>query len=293
MKLKIKIAGLKVHDVGYRYFLMSNAIDLGLKGFHARNRMNGEKQEVLALVEGDEEEIAGRIHIIGSHDLSLDVMRDLLKSKHPGTDLISTHTGSLSGVMALKKGITPLATTHILDEKEQIYNVPAIQKYLPDTAVKLIHVAKRTQGLLVTNSNPKGIRSVEDLSRPGVRFVNRQFGSGTRILFDAILAKEGLHKDYISGYDREESSHTAVGILVRESIADAGVGIYSVAKAFSLGFIPLAEEEYDLLVTKEFTTDSRFAMFMDVLNSNEFKERLLALGGYNVEDTGKIKYEQD
>ena len=252
-----------------------------------------EAEKVTCQLLRDEGEIAGRIHIIGSHDLSLDVMRDLLKSRHPGTDLISTHTGSLSGIMALKKGITPLATTHILDEKEQIYNIPAIQKYLPDTAVKLIHIAKRTQGLLVANNNPKGIKCVADLTKPGVRFVNRQFGSGTRILFDAILAREGLHKDDISGYDREESSHTAVGILIRESIADAGVGIYSVGKAFSLGFIPLAEEEYDLLVTKEFTTDSRFAMLMEILLSAEFKERLLALGGYSVEDTGKVKYEQD
>jgi len=241
----------------------------------------------------DEGEIAGRIHIIGSHDLSLDIIRDLLKYKNPGTDLISTHTGSLSGIMALKKGITPLATTHILDEKEQIYNIPIIRKYLPKTAVKLIHIAKRTQGLLVSNNNPKNIKSIVDLTRAGVRFVNRQFGSGTRILFDTILAREGLSKMDINGYDREESSHTAVGILVKESIADAGVGIYSVAKAFSLGFIPLAEEEYDLLVTKEFITDSRFDMLMDILCSPEFKDRLSALGGYSLEDTGKIKYEQD
>ncbi|MBA4391398.1 MAG: molybdopterin biosynthesis protein [Syntrophus sp. (in: bacteria)] len=252
-----------------------------------------ESEKVACQLLRDEGEITGRIHIIGSHDLSLDVMRDLLKSRHPGTDLISTHTGSLSGIMALKKGITPLATTHILDEKEQIYNIPVIKKYLPETAVKLIHIAKRTQGLLVANDNPKNLTSVADLTRPGVRSVNRQFGSGTRILFDAILAKEGLHKDDINGYDREESSHTAVGILVRESIADAGVGIYSVAKAFSLGFIPLAEEEYDLLVTNEFTTDSRFVMLMDILLSAQFKERLLAMGGYNMDDTGKVKYEQN
>jgi putative molybdopterin biosynthesis protein len=252
-----------------------------------------EAEKVTCELLRDEGEIAGRIHIIGSHDLSLDVMRDLLKSTNPDTDLISTHTGSLSGILALKRGITPLATTHILDEKEHIYNIPVIQKYLSETAVRLIHIAKRIQGLFVAKGNPKGIRSVADLTKPGVRFVNRQFGSGTRILFDAILAREGLHKDDIKGYDREESSHTAVGIIVRELITDAGIGIYSVAKALSLDFIPLAEEEYDLLVTKEFTTDSRFAMLMDILNSVEFKERLSALGGYNVEDTGKVKYEQD
>ena len=93
-----------------------------------------EGEKVLCELLRSEEEIAGRIHIIGSHDLSLDVMRDMLKAGHPGRDLISTHTGSLSGIMALKKGIMPLATTHILDEKEKIYNIPAIQRYLPDEA---------------------------------------------------------------------------------------------------------------------------------------------------------------
>jgi putative molybdopterin biosynthesis protein len=239
-----------------------------------------------------EEEIAGRIHIIGSHDLSLDVMRDMVKADRPGTDLISTHTGSLSGIMALKKGITPLATTHILDEKEKVYNVPAIQRYLSDEAVKLVHIAKRMQGLFVAGGNPKGIRGLADLIRPDIKFVNRQFGSGTRILLDSILAGEGLDKNLINGYDREESSHTAVGILVKESVADVGVGIYSVAKAFSLDFIPLAEEEYDLLVTRKFMGDAKFAILMDVMTSAEFVKRLNDMGGYNTKETGKVKYEQ-
>jgi putative molybdopterin biosynthesis protein len=239
-----------------------------------------------------EEEIAGRIHIIGSHDLSLDVMRDMVKAGHPGRDLISTHTGSLSGIMALKKGITPLATTHIFDEKEKIYNVPAIQRYLPDEAVKLIHIAKRMQGLFVAQGNPKNIRGLADLIRPDIKFVNRQFGSGTRILLDSMLAEAGLDKNLINGYDREESSHTAVGVLVKGSVADTGVGIYSVAKAFSLDFVPLAEEEYDLLVTRKFMDDKRFAILMDIVTSTEFVSRLNDMGGYGTEETGRVKYEQ-
>ncbi len=238
-------------------------------------------------------EMEERIHIVGSHDLSLDVMRDLMKAKYPEGDLISTHTGSLSGIMALKKGITPLATTHILDETEGIYNVPIIRKYLPELAVRLIHVARRTQGLLVAPGNPKRIMGIADLTRPDVRYVNRQFGSGTRIFFDSILMREGIEKNLIKGYDKEESSHTAVGILVKESVADVGIGIYSVAKAFSLDFIPLAEEEYDLLVTKEFTGHRRFEMLMEILTSGEFASRLNELGGYNTEGTGKVKYEKD
>jgi putative molybdopterin biosynthesis protein len=251
-----------------------------------------EGEEVSCELLRSEEEIAGRIHIIGSHDLSLDVMRDMVKAGYPGRDLISTHTGSLSGIMALKKGITPLATTHILDEKEKIYNVPAIRRYLPDEAVKLIHIAKRMQGLFVAGGNPKDIRGLADLIRPDIKFVNRQFGSGTRILLDSMLAEEGLEKNTINGYDREESSHTAVGVLVKGSVADVGVGIYSVAKAFSLDFIPLAEEEYDLLVTKKFVDDERFAILMGIVTSGEFVSRLNGMGGYNTKETGKVKYEQ-
>ena len=252
-----------------------------------------EGEKVFCELLRSEEEIAGRIHIIGSHDLSLDVMRDMVKADHPGRDLISTHTGSLSGIMALKKGITPLATTHILDEKEKIYNIPAIQRYLPGEAVKLIHIAKRMQGLFVARGNPKNIRGLADLIRPDVKFVNRQFGSGTRILLDSMLAEEGLDKNLVNGYDREESSHTAVGVLVKGSVADAGVGIYSVAKAFSLDFVPLAEEEYDLLVTRKFMDDQRFAILMDIMTSGEFASRLNDMGGYNTKETGKVKYEQE
>jgi putative molybdopterin biosynthesis protein len=251
-----------------------------------------EGEEVFCELLRSEEEIAGRIHIIGSHDLSLDVMRDMVKAGRPGTDLISTHAGSLSGIMALKKRITPLATTHILDEKEKIYNVPAIKRYLPDEAVKLIHIAKRMQGLFVAGGNPKNIRGLADLIRPDIKFVNRQFGSGTRILLDAMLAEEGLDKNLINGYDREESSHTAVGVLVKGSVADVGVGIYSVAKAFSLDFIPLAEEEYDLLVTRKFVDDERFAILMGIVTSGEFVSRLNNMGGYNTKETGRVKYEQ-
>ncbi len=239
-----------------------------------------------------EQEIKSRIHIIGSHDLSLDILRNLVKEQQPGTDLVSTHTGSLSGIMAVKKGITPLATSHILDEDQKTYNVPVIRKYLPETALKLIRIARRMQGLYVARGNPRHILSLADLVRSDVKFVNRQFGSGTRILFDSLLSARGIERTMISGYDREESSHTAVGILVKEAVADAGIGIYSVARAFSLDFIPLAEEEYDLVITGSALQDKKHEILVDLLNSGEFKKRLDELGGYNTSETGKVVYEQ-
>ncbi len=249
-----------------------------------------EGEEVPCELFRPEGEIAARIHIIGSHDLSLDVARDIVKARYPGIDLISTHTGSLSGILAVKRGVAHLATTHILDEDGETYNIPVINKYLADVPLRLIHIARRQQGIMVRRGNPRSIKGIEDLAQPGLRFVNRQFGSGTRILFDLMLARQGIEKSAISGYDREESSHTAVGILVKESIADAGIGIYSVARAFSLDFIPLAEEEYDLIVTEDHAGDKRFMVLMDTLTSREFKGRLEDMGGYNTAETGNVKY---
>ncbi len=238
----------------------------------------------------DEAEIKGCIHIIGSHDLSLDVARDIIKGHYADVDLTSTHTGSLSGILAVRSGVAGFATTHILDEDGVTYNIPVIKKYLADVPLRLIHIAKREQGILVKRGNPLSIRSIADLAQGGIRFVNRQFGSGTRLLFDHLLDVEHIEKKAITGYDREESSHTSVGILVRESIADAGIGIYSVARAFSLDFIPLAEEDYDLIVTGDVIQDVRYSMLMDTIMSGEFSRRLENMGGYNTSQSGMVKY---
>ena len=249
-----------------------------------------EGEEITCELLRDETEIKRCIHIIGSHDLSLDVARDIIKGNHSDTDLVSTHTGSLSGILAVRSGVAGLATSHILDEDGVTYNIPMVRKYLSGIPLKLIHIARRQQGIFVRRGNPLSIRGIADLARGGVRFVNRQFGSGTRILFDHLLNAEGIEKGSIAGYDREESSHTAVGILVRESIADAGIGIYSVAQAFSLDFIPLAEEDYDLIVTGDVMDDPRYAMLMDTIMSGEFSRRLKNMGGYNTSQTGAVKY---
>jgi putative molybdopterin biosynthesis protein len=250
----------------------------------------GEDEEIQCRLLKDEGDIANRIHIVGSHDLSLDIMRDLLKKAHPEADLLSTHTGSLSGILAVKKGVANLCTTHILDDQENVYNIPVIEKYLAGMNVILMHIAKRQQGLVVQKGNPKNITGIEDLGREDVKFINRQFGSGTRILVDLLLKEKGVSKGSIRGYEREESSHTAVGIAVRESVADAGVAIYAVAKIFSLGFIPLAEEEYDLVVTGSFAKDQRFIRLMEIIRSDIFRKRLEDIGGYNTEHTGTVKY---
>ena len=235
-------------------------------------------------------ELNKRTYIIGSHDLSLGILRDMMKKQFPAQDLISTHVGSMSGIMAFGKGITDLCTTHILDEQEKVYNINLVKKYVPGRPWLLINLAKRTQGLLVQEGNPKSISGIEDVGQDNVTFVNRQIGSGTRILLDAMLKEKGIDRETVKGYDREESSHTAVAILIREGVADTGVAIHAVARVFSLGFIPLAEEDYDLLVAKEFFESEKFQSLLGLIRSDEFKSRLKEIGGYNTDQTGKIKY---
>ena len=239
-------------------------------------------------------ELNKRTHIIGSHDLSLGILRDMLKKRFPDQDLISTHVGSMSGIMAFRKGITDLCTTHVLDDgQEKVYNINVVKKYVPDRRWLLLNIAKRTQGLLVQKGNPKSLSGIVDIAKNGITFVNRQVGSGTRILLDAMLKGKGISRDSVKGYEREESSHTAIAILVREGVADTGIAIHAAARVFSLGFIPLAEEDYDLLVTQEFSETERFLSLLELIRSDEFKRRLHVIGGYNTEDTGKIKYVHD
>lgn len=238
----------------------------------------------------DEQELAGRLHVLGSHDFSLDVIRDIIKKRAPAMDLISTHIGSLSGIIAMQKGVTDLCTTHILDEKEKVYNIPVIRKYLGTRPALLINVAKRIQGLVVAKGNPKGIKGIADLARSDVRFVNRQVGSGTRILLDAMLDEAHMDGESIRGYEREESTHAAVGVLVREGTADVGMAIYPIARLFGVDFMPLVEEEYDLLVAREFVEDARFSVLMDAITSPEFAARLKEFGGYTTDQTGITKY---
>ena len=246
--------------------------------------------ELKAVLLRPEEDLQGRFHVVGSHDLSLDVLRDMIKTRYPSKDLISAHVGSLSGILAMQKGIVDMATTHILDEQEKVYNIPAAKKYLKGRGFLLVHIARRIQGLLLAKGNPKAIREISDVARKDVRFVNRQAGSGTRILLDMILREKGIDRSSVQGYDREESTHTATAILVKEGIADMGLAIYPVSRIFDLDFIPLMEEEYDLLVTKEFSETPGFGLIMELLTSTEFASRLGEMGGYNTKESGKIKY---
>ncbi len=224
--------------------------------------------------------------VVGSHDNTLDILADQVRFGHPGLTVSSSHVGSLGGLMAIRKGVCHVAGTHLLDADDGSYNVSYIQKHLPDTPVRLVNLVFRDQGLIVAKGNPKGIQGVEDLARDDIAMINRQAGSGTRILLDYRLGQMGLDPAAIAGYADEEFTHMAVAVAVLSGVADAGMGIHAAAKALDLDFIPVVTEQYDLVIPEAFLAIDPVCILLETIRSEDFKRRVLALGGYSTDHTG-------
>ncbi len=193
--------------------------------------------------------------------------------------------------MALKKGEAHFAGTHLLDEQSGEYNIPFIKRLLSDKNIVLINLVYRQQGLLVKKGNPKNIKGFEDLIRDDVIFINRQGGSGTRLLLDKHLKELGINPYMVKGYDREEYTHMAVASAVLTGLADTGLAVYSSANALGLDFIPVANERYDLVIPAEFIDTEMIRILLDIIrNDKEFRATVESLGGYDTRDMGKIVY---
>jgi putative molybdopterin biosynthesis protein len=217
--------------------------------------------------------------ITGSHDPVIDYLADLIRPQ--GVTLLSTHVGSMGGILALKKDECHAAPTHLLAE-DGSYNTPFIRKYLPGTEIDLLCVAGRQQGIVSRD----GI-GFSDI--PGRSFINRQKGSGTRILLDYELKRAGIDPSAIPGYEREVSTHIAVALAVKSGEADAGMCVYSAAKALGLPFVPVAQERYEIAFRKKYSEDPRFASLVAAIRSKEFERILGNLGGYDTKETGHIR----
>jgi len=232
--------------------------------------------------------ILRNIVIVGSHDNTLDVLADQIKAKHSRLTLSSSHVGSMGGLMAIKRGVCHIAGSHLLDPQDGSYNVSYIKKYLAQVDVRLVNLVLRDQGLIVQRENPKGIKGIEDLARSDISFINRQAGSGTRILLDFRLNQIGIDPADINGYHHEEFTHMAVAVAVLSGTVDTGLGIHAAAAALNLDFIPVVTEQYDLIIAAEHFDSENIQLLLEAVNSPEFKHRVDALGGYSTEKTGEI-----
>jgi len=236
--------------------------------------------------------IKNTIVIVGSHDNTLDVLADQLRSVNSGLTLSSSHVGSMGGLMAIKKGMCHLAGSHLLDLEDGSYNTAYIKRFLPElwagNQIRLVNLVYRDQGLIVLPGNPKNIKGIEDLCREDITLINRQGGSGTRILLDYRLQQLGLDPANINGYENEEFTHMSVAVAVLSGAVDVGLGIYAAAKALDLDFIPVVTEQYDLIIPAVYFDSQNIQILLDTIRSKEFKKRVQALGGYSTEKTGEI-----
>jgi putative molybdopterin biosynthesis protein len=255
-------------------------VPAALEGRHA-----GDEVEVRLLRALDE--IEHTIVITGSHDLILDLASSALRTRDPGVTLASSNVGSLGGLTALRDGLCHLAGSHLLDPETGGYTLPYLERLLPGRDLAVLRLAHREQGLIVAAGNPLGLTGIEDLVREDVRYVNRQRGAGTRVLLDHELARHLLAADRVRGYEREEPTHLAVAAAVAADRADAGLGVLAAARAFDLGFVPVAREPYDLVLESELVGSELLEPLWSLLDSTEFRSQVDALGGYDTAEMGR------
>ena len=234
------------------------------------------------------EEIEQTIVALGSHDMTLDLLASNLRRRYPGRSLSSSNVGSLGGLIGLKRGEAHLAGTHLLDNTTGEYNAPFIRRYNQGQEIVLVNLAHRVQGLIIQKGNPRGVESLADLPRDGVRFVNRQRGSGTRVLLDYKLGELRIAPEDIEGYDREEFTHLAVAADVAGGSCDVGLGVLAAAKALGLDFVPLLTERYDLAIPRGYYESPLLAPLLERIRDDGFQEEVAALGGYDVSEMGAV-----
>jgi molybdopterin molybdotransferase/putative molybdopterin biosynthesis protein len=232
------------------------------------------------------DEIERTIVALGSHDLTLDLMAQFLAER--GRRLASANVGSLGGLIALRRGEAHFAGSHLLDPESGEYNLRYVREYLPEVPVVLIGLVGREQGLIVARGNPLGLRQLEDIASTGVSFVNRQRGAGTRVLLDYHLGCAGIDAAAIRGYEHEEYTHLAVAAAVASGRAACGLGIRAAAEALSLGFVPLFNERYDLVIPRVYYETPFLRPLLDLLGDPQFRRAVGALPGYSLAPMGKL-----
>ncbi len=243
-------------------------------------------EEVTVQLYRSKDEINRTIMVLGSHDLTIDLIAQQLATQ--SVRVTSANVGSLGGLIAIGRGEAHLAGSHLLDPESGEYNLKYIREYLPDLPVTVLALVEREQGLILQDGNPKGISELSDLGRGDIQFVNRQRGSGTRLLMDYHLDQLGVESVEIQGYDWEEYTHLTVAAAVASGRADCGLGVRGAAIALDLDFIPLFDERYDLVIPQVFFEAQLLEPLIELLNDPSFQELVDEIPGYRASGMGQI-----
>lgn len=227
--------------------------------------------------------------LIGSHDLSLDLIRNEIRERNYNFDLKLQTVGSMAGLTALKREESHLAGAHLLDPVTGEYNISYLKRFFKGEKIFLVNLVQREQGLYLKKGNPKNIEDINDLKGENINYINRQRGAGTRVLFDYLLKQNKIQPAEISGYEKEEFTHIAAAAAVGRGSADAALGIRAAAEVMDVDFLALAEEKYDLIIREKYIDDPRVKKLIELLNQDKIKAKIEKLGGYNCQESGKIK----
>ena len=234
--------------------------------------------------------IEGALLASGSNDPILDMLQTYLKESHPEFYIFSANTGSTEGLKALNKGYTDVAWSHLFDPKSGEYNIPFLSTYLPNVKPVVVNLFNRDLGFVTAPKNPLGIREFEDLARKGIRFVNRQKGSGTRVLLDYHLKRLKISSSKILGYEKEVYTHFEIGLSILSKEADVGIATVVVSKLLGLPFIPITRESFDMILDKSTFFEKGVQAFIEILHSQEFRNRVARVGNYDFRNSGKVLY---
>jgi len=234
--------------------------------------------------------IEGGLLASGSNDPILDMLQTYMKKSYPEFYIFSANTGSTDGLKALNMGYTDIAWSHLLDPKSGEYNIPFLSNYLPNLKPVVINLFHRDLGFVVAPKNPLRIRGFGDMTQKGVRLINRQKGSGTRVLLDYHLRRLQISPSKINGYEREAYTHFEVGLSILSKEADVGIATIAVSKLLGLPFIPITQENFDMVLDQSTFFEKGIQAFIEILNSQEFRSRVERLGSYDFKNSGKVVY---
>ncbi len=237
--------------------------------------------------------IEGALLASGSNDPILDMLHTYMKKTYPEFYIFSANTGSTDGLRALNMGYTDIAWSHLFDPKSGEYNIPFLSNYLPNMKPVVVNLFRRGLGFMVAPKNPFRIRGFEDLIQKGIRLINRQKGSGTRVLLDHHLKRLQILTSKIKGYEREVYTHFEVGLSILSKEADVGIATIAVSKLLGLPFIPITQESFDMILDQPTFFEKGIQAFIEILNSREFRNRVERLGSYDFKNSGKVLYSKN